>query len=308
MRLYLLGAPRAIHLNRWKDDIAESAEGLGWHVTHVDARDIPAEDVERGAAGADLFMWARTHGHQPSGDVAGMLRRIEDSGTPTVALHMDLYWGVPHREPHIGRDPWWTCQHVFTADGGPRNWAGRGIKQHHWLPPAMGPRFLGRGAPSAGRYPYPYVFVGGCLARIHGRHRAALLRWAAQRYRGKFERYGGRTAGVWGAELSTLYASARVVLGDSAPAPFYWSDRVTNTLGRGGVLAYPRTPGLAEWGFDDNVMILYDRFDFGGLARRIETLTDGRRAELVDNALALIRGRHMWSHRLRHIVEVVGCG
>lgn len=300
----MLGVLTGINDNRWKMDAAEAGEGLGWDVTHVDARGIPADDVVRMAKGADALIWLRTHGHHPTGDIAGMLRRVEDAGTATIGVHLDLYWGVPRREAQIGVHPWWTCQHVWTADGGDRDWASKGVN-HHWCPPPLGHRFLGRGAPDA-RHLCTAVFVGSHVPGIHGPHRRALLDWAMRRWGGQFHHLGwDRRNKVWGHRLNDVYASARVVLGDSAPAPRYWSDRVPCTLGRGGLLAHPRTEGMAEQGFDDETMILFDRGAFDKLGARIANLTDAERHTLTGNAIDLVASRHMWTHRLRDIEQVV---
>jgi hypothetical protein len=304
LRMVLLGAPRAVHLNRWKDDIAEAGEALGWQVTHLEANGAPVDDVVRLCKGADLFMWARTHRHDPAGDAAAMLCRIEDLGVATVGIHMDLYWGIPNRELRVGAQPWWGCQHVFTADGANQaRFAERGIR-HHWMPPAMGLRFHGRARP-AGKYRHRAVFVGTNIRYIHGPHRDQLLRWARRRWRGDFRHYGAGAQKVFGRELSRLYASTHVVLGDSAPAARYWSDRLPMTLGRGGLLAYPRTEGLAEQGFDESLMLLYDRFAFDDLGDRIDALSDRERAAMTDAALTVVGERHLWTHRLETIRQVV---
>lgn len=301
----LLGARRSLSENRWKDDIAEAAQHLGWQVTHWDALHAPTGEVVAACKDADLFVWARTHGHDPAGDPAVMLRHIEDLGVPTVGIHMDLYWGLRNREPQIGAHPWWSCQYVFTADGGNQHrFAERGVN-HHWMPPAMGVRFYGRVQPS-GRYPDTrVVFVGSHVPRIHGDHRRQLLTWARHRYQHQFLHADGRHTPVWGAALSDLYASAHVALGDSAPAPYYWSDRIPTTLGRGGVLAHPRTEGLAEQGFTDDTMILYDRYDFTALGARIDSLTSRERANLSEAGLTVIGERHLWTHRLQQIERTV---
>jgi len=301
VRVFILGAVRGLNENRWKDDVAEAGQKLGWHVIHVNARDYPVEDVVRQCRGADMLLWLRTHHHDPRGDAAEMLRRVEDGGTTTVGLHLDLYWGHPGREPHIGAHPWWTCQYVFTADGGPRDWASRGVN-HHWCPPAMGYRFFGRLGNERRQYRHKAAFVGSC-SRIH-RGRAELLPWARMRYRRDFRWYGGHP-GIWGQNLSDLYASTEVILGHSAPAARYWSDRVPITLGRGGLLTHPDVPGFAEMGFDDNVMVTYPPNDLQTLGRKLDGLTPSRRAELVDNALTLISERHMWTHRLERIAACV---
>lgn len=307
MRVVLLGAPVRIELDSWKNDIADAGTALGWDVTHLHARGIPTEDVVRACRGADLMIWARTHGYDPKGDATAMLRRIEDAGTVTAGIHLDLYWTLPGRIARVGNQPWWSCQHVFTADGGHQEeFAARGVN-HYWCPPPIGIRWLGRGEPDPSRFAR-YAFVGSCVSSIHGRHRTELLRWAKRRYKRQFMRYGNGSRRVDGHDLNTLYATAHVVFGDSAPADCYWSDRVPRTLGRGGLLAYPNTVGLAEQGFTSEHMLLYDRFNFSNLAAQVDALTDARRREMTDAALTLIEERHTWPVRLREIEGVVfGC-
>jgi hypothetical protein len=273
-------------------------------VHHVNACDVEQRDVVRLAAGRDMLLWARTHGHEPRGkNLAGMLRRVEDGGTVTVGLHLDLYWTIASREPQIGTHPWWSCRYVFTADGASRPWRARGVN-HHWCPPAMGHRFLGRGRPHASQYPHSAVFVGTCSARVHGPHRVGLLDWARARWGDGFGHYGARSGDkIWGRDLSDLYATADVVLGDSAGLAHGWSDRLPVTLGRGGLLAFPRIAGMVEQGFTDDVLITYDRFDYDAIATRLAQVD---RRQMTDAALTLIEERHMWTHRLQMIARTAG--
>jgi len=300
-RLLLLGNPEP---SSWKWDVAAAAARLGWQVTHLPARNIPTAEVVGHARGADLMIWARTHRHNPDGDVAAMLRRVEESGTVTVGLHLDLYWGVPHREPAIGVDPWWTCQYVFTADGGDRDWAGRGVN-HRWCPPAVGRRWLLPCQPK-NLLKHEAVFVGTYSRRAHGVDRWHLLQWARRRFGLGFAHYGGSAATrVTGHDLCAVYRAAGVVLGDSAPAHRYWSDRVPHTLARGGVLTHPHTAGFAEAGFDATSMLLYDRGDLDSLSRLVGQLTPDRRRDLVDAGRQVVADRHLWEHRLTQIGEQV---
>ncbi len=303
-RVVVLGCPQPLDANRWKDDLIEEAEALGWDAVHIPARRTKCEDVVRLCRGADLLIWARTHQHHPVGDGHAMLRRIEDGGTGTVAMHMDKYFRVPHREARIGDHPWWSCQTVWTADGGnERGFAERGIP-HYWCPPALGVRWLGRGRRDPSRWPTGPVFLGTVVSQTHGPHREQLLAWAARRYP-SFRRFGGcGQPMVWGTDLMDLYATARVVLGDSAPGDYYWSDRMM-AIGRGALLAHPRRPGMAELGFTDDVMIVFDEGDFDGLADRISSMTTARRREITESAIDLVASRHLWRHRLAEIERVM---
>jgi hypothetical protein len=303
VRLLLLGDRRGFTENRWKDDLADAGTWLGWDVLHINARDCTTADVVRLARGRDLLLWARTHGHEPDGDGYAMLRDVEDMGVVTASLHLDLYWTIPRREAQIGAHPFWSSRFVFTADGAPRDWASKGVN-HHWCPPAMGHRYLGRGVADRRKYPHHAVFVGTCSKHVHGLHRVQLLQWATKRWGSRFGRYGGKgEPKAWGADLSDMYATVPVVLGDSAAKAYAWSDRLPVTLGRGGLLAFPRIPGMAEQGFTDDVLITYRRFDFDHIADRLAQVNH---RDMTDAALTLIEERHMWTHRLQMIARTVG--
>lgn len=307
LKLYILGFPREFRGNHWKREVEESAVGLGWNVVHEAAQAADPEEVLRQAKDADLFLWLRTHRNDPHGDAYAMLRRIEDCGVPTVGMHMDLYWNLPQREPlvNIQQNPWWSCQRVYTADGGHQSeFAERGIN-HFWMPPGFGDRWFGLTTlPRRCRFKKRYVFVGSNSRGIHGDHRTMLLKWASRRYAGGFQRYGAHNK-IYGEDLSQLYAAARVVIGDSAPADYYWSDRIPTTMGRGGVLAYPRTIGLEEHGYNDSNMILFDRYDFDSLGEKIDSLSNSDIADMREAALTVTAERHMWRHRLLQIKEEV---
>lgn len=307
LKLYILGFPNEFRGNHWKRDIEKSASLLGWEVVHRAAQAADPEEVLRECKDADLFLWLRTHGLNPRGDAGAMLRRIEDAGVPTVGMHMDLYWTLPQREPYIDpvENPWLSCQRVYTADGGHQaEFAERGVN-HFWMPPGFGDDHFGLREPiGRTRYKKRYAFVGSNSRGIHGPHRAEMIRWARRKYASGFQHYGIHNK-VYGEDLNHIYSVARLVLGDSAPSDYYWSDRIPTTMGRGGVLAYPRTPGLEEHGYNDSNMILFDRFEFEEISERLESMTDNDIADMREAALAVTAERHMWRHRLLQIKEEV---
>lgn len=307
LKLYILGYPQEFRGNHWKRDIENAAIGLGWDVVHRAAQAARTEEVLRECKDADLFLWLRTHNNDPHDDAYEMLRRIEDAGVPTVGMHMDLYWNLPQRELLVNKktNPWWSCQRVYTADGGHQDeFYERGVN-HFWMPPGFGDQHLGLATRKAGsRFKKPYVFVGSNSKGIHGEHRSAMLAWCKKKYRGKFQQYGTHSK-VFGEDLNQVYAIANVVFGDSAPSNYYWSDRIPTTMGRGGVLAYPRTPGLSLKGYDDTNMILFDRFRFDALGEKITSMSSKDFSDMREAAIAVTAERHMWMHRLLQIKEEV---
>lgn len=307
MRLLLLGSPGTPGdpVERWHDDAYEGAQQLGWDVAFLRARDNTAQQIAAAAKGADMLLWMRTHDYNiQGGDGRDMLRRVEDLGVPTVGLHFDLYWGVPSRAQRVGREPWWSARHVFTADGAGRPWTERGVN-HHWMPPPFGTRYLGYGRKNR-HVTKRAVFVGSNISGIHSAHRGQMIRWATRHWGHGFQHVGksSRTR-VYGRALNDLYASTEVVLGDSVLSPFYWSDRLPRTLGRGALLAYPHTEGLDEWGFTDEVMIRFPAGDFAHIPARLRSMSTAERHAMTDAAITLVRERHLWRHRMQHIAEVV---
>lgn len=301
VKILVLGVP-GIVADSWQQDIVDDARRIGWTVDVARAAGTPTRDIVSAARGADILLWTYTHLYEPRGDAREMLRRIEDAGTVTVGIHLDLYWSLRHREGRIGKAPWWTCQYVYTSDGGQRDWASRGVN-HRWLPPAVGRSKLGR-APAQGKH--RYIFTGAYAHNIHGNHRSKMLAWARRRWGRDFKWYGTSIhSRIYGEQLSRAVAYAHCVLGDAAPAPYYWSDRVPRILCRGGVLAHPRVEGLKEQGFDESNVVLFDRYDFDGLGQQLDEMTETRREEMRESGLAVVRERHLWEHRLVAIAEEV---
>jgi hypothetical protein len=303
MRLLLLGAPDWGR-DCWHDDLADDAgRVLGWRVDYLAVKDAPVDDIVRAARGADLLIWARTHDHNPDGDAAGMLRRIEDAGTATVGLHLDMYWGMPVRERQIGRRAWWTCQYVYTTDGGPRPWHTRGVN-HHWCPQAVGSRRLGRAEPAGSAR---FMFAGS-LHTAHTAHRPQMVAWARQHWGDEFVHYNEFAGtGIYGDDLSRAVSYAHCVLGDSVPAAGYWSDRGVRVMARGGIFAHPRFAGMAEQGLTDDTMVAFNRYDFQRLGQRVDAMTGPERESMREAAMAVVADRHLWRHRLETIArEVLG--
>jgi hypothetical protein len=309
VKVVVLGIPLPPGDNRWKDDMCEDGESLGWDVTHVAAKGIDPARVVKLCEGADIFIWAMTHGHMPKppSSVDAMLRRIEAGGTRTVALHMDLYWGISARERKIGRHPWWTCQFVFTADGGHQAEFFMRKVNHFWMPPAIGSQYNYHAEPQFEDF-HPAVFVGGYVPGIHGPDRAALVQYGRERWGDGFALYGrgeGALGQLYGHRLNALYARTGLVLGDSAPSPRYWSDRLPCTLGRGALMSHPEVEGMAEQGFTDEVMITYPRGDLVTLADKIDSLSSADMRHRAESAHELVRERHTWKHRMQELQDIV---
>lgn len=260
----------------------------------------------------DLVMWTRTWGGSP--EMTQLWRECESWGIKTASYHLDLYVGL-EREANIDSDPFWTTQYVFTPDGDPQSaefFKSKGIN-HHWMPPAMVSDEVGFGTYRE-RYDYDVVFVGSLGYHPEWPWRPTLINALAQRYGDRFRRFGGDLpeGPTRGRDLNDLYASAKVVVGDSLCLPGhvnYWSDRVCETLGRGGVLVHPRVPGLAEFMglLDGREVCFYEPGDLGGVFETVDGLLDqpNLRGQIKRFGMELIRARHTYRHRLEMAFQIM---
>lgn len=271
-------------------------DGLGWLElpNHVDA------------LGADLLLWTRTWANPHPDDQRMALQVLAERDVPTVAYHLDLYLGTL-REHQIEDEPWWGSAHLFTPDQrldtDPRT-TGR----HHWLPPAVyAPEARLVAAQLAYRADVAFV---GSVTTYHPEwiHRRELVAHLQRRYGNTFRRYPRGRQPVRGEQLNTVYASTKVAVGDSYGAgtiPGYWSDRIPETLGRGGVLVHPDVPGLTECFTPGEHLATWPLGDWGAMHQAIEGLLADAKGREGMRAAGM---RHVQTHHtyLTRMAQLLG--
>ena len=226
---------------------------------------------------------------------------IKKAGIPTIGFHLDRYWGLnilDGREDGIGNTPWWQCDFVFTADGGNQErFKARGVR-HVWLPPGVVERGVhyGRFRPE---FDCDVAFVGSRNYHPEYPFRGELISWLEITYGKRFKLITGVREG----DLNDAYASAKVVVGDScfAGEPYYWSDRVPETVGRGGYLIHPFSEGMHA-GYC---------LPYVGLEHLRQQIEDSlelpeMRRKWVRYQMEIVRQHETYSQRVQTILETVG--
>lgn len=310
---------------------AASFEALGHTVIRIQENTATPAIVARACEEADLLLWTRTWGLRWRGvDVRTWLRDLgHRTGIPTVSEHPDLYVGLD-RGQGLASDPFWCTDFVFTADGGSEaSFARMGIR--HFPLRAAVYRNECVLAPSDPALAADVAFVGS--GSLDGRnyhrewpYRRELLQFLATTYGRRFRKHGGLPlhgglAFVREHRLNQLYASTRVVIGDTLclgqedrleprfEHAGYWSDRIYETLGRGGFLIHPAISGL-EREFTDGVHLRYYRYgDFAQLRQLIDYYLDDANAherECIRLAGHRQAAQHCtYSHRAAYLLGVV---
>ena len=149
---------------------------------------------------------------------------LRKRGILTVCWIFDLYHGLPWRSLD---EEQFKADIVFSTGGAGGKLLRQGIH---------GPENV----MLEGKKEYDIVFVGGSNPK-----RAKLLNWLQNQYGDRFHHCGDKKQ-IRGTELNELFAKTKIVIGDSVPYPNYWSNRIYETLGRGGFLLHPRVKGLDE--------------------------------------------------------------
>jgi hypothetical protein len=210
----------------------------------------------------DFIIWTSTKQHRDSWGEAlqwELIATARKAGVPLVALHLDRWWGLK-RQDWLD-DPYFQIDLVVTADGGHEDmWPTKGIN-HAWLPPGVSERWCQPGS-FREEYACDVVFVGNWRDYGHREwhHRPEMIDFLSRTYPNRggrrglmcIPRIGGDT--IRGLELNDVYWSAKVVVGysclvpkvDGSPMTHYCSDRIPETLGRGGILVHPYVEGL-QW-------------------------------------------------------------
>lgn len=270
----------------------------------------------------NALVYTRTHSATAlTPDWTACWRKLGDAGIVTAAIHLDRFWGLEREHLIRDGDPLFTVDHCFTADGGnPKRFAAAGVT-HHWLPPAVDR--LEASWPGVRRVEWEYdvAFVGSGKDVYHRQYaqRGELLDHLHSTYGRRFGHFG-HGGNVRGAPfrqqtLNDVYASARVVIGDScfanssdpALSALYWSDRIPETLGRGGFLLHPFVVGVRS-AWTPSELACYGPGDWDDLDARIgEFLANpGEREGFVERGRARTLAEHTYTHRARTVLETCG--
>lgn len=294
--------------------VSASMEELGHRVLRLQENEVPWDETVKACEGADVFWWTQTWGYALEWDQAEAMASIEklNSLLPTVGFHLDLFIGLAREADHLDPPgPFFRTRYLFTADGAhDQRWAELGIN-HRWSPPGVyGAECVpGRRNP---RFRSEVAFVGNWTS-YHDEHpdRLELVNQLRNRYRRhvQFWPQPGQHA-VRGQALNDLYASVKVIVGDSCfggRLPRYWSDRIPETLGRGGVLVHPAVEGM-EPHFTPGVhLATFPPGDWNAMFEAVDRLLDDGEARdrMRQEGHVHAKAHHTYRRRVAWILDTL---
>ena len=307
----------------------KTLEALGHEVICIQENEATTEHVFIEASKSDMFIWVHTHGWQTLSitrsqtmqDVLLLLKRLN---IPTVTYHLDLWFGL-HRQKDLEIDPIYkNIEYFFTCDKKMADWFNAetnvkgvylpaGVFQDEMTPRLDVPRTR------------DVIFAGSKGYHPEWPYRPHLIQWLRGNYGSRFTHVGGDgdTGTVRGQALNDMYNSSKVIIGDSLVInfdyPHYWSDRLYETIGRGGFIIFPYIEGI-ENQFEigeigkipaaDNVeLVTYEFNNFGQLKELIDYyLTHDEEREAIQKRGYERCKEYTYMKRWQEIIEKVGLG
>lgn len=299
-----------------------SLEDLGHEVVALQEGTTGAEHIQHCALGADLFIWVHTHGwptptsHHGALNMVSVLQRLKRVGVPTVTYHLDLWLGLD-RQKDLEQDEFYKhIGHFFTVDKLMADWfnANTEVKGHYLAAGAFGEECY-RVEPSQQSTGNDVIFVGSRGYHPEWPYRPQLVDWLKDTYEDKFGHYSGEVEALGlrrGASLNQLYADSKIAIGDTLcinfDYPYYFSDRVFETTGRGGFIIHPYIRGLEDYFVNNKEIVFYKFGDFEQLKQLIDYyLTHDEEREAIRKAgFERTKKDHTYKNRWETIIKKVG--
>lgn len=298
-----------------ENHVAQALRAVGVEVLAVHEQRFGWDPAEIPAV--DFVLWTHTHGFAPErthGRQFRFLDAMRHRGIPTVGYHLDRWWDL--RREHQLNEPFFGCDLVCTADGGNQDRFGAAGIEHVWFPPGVS-EFECVPGTYRSELASDVAFVGSWAGGYHpeSAHRAKLVEFLGAPYgdRCAFWPRPGHDA-VRGDMLRDLYVSVKVLVGDSCLVGTgknraYISDRIPETVGRGGFLVHPRVDEVTDGTLytEGEHLWCWEAGDWDGLANTIDAaLTDDQERQRVSK-----RGRqhvlthHTYTVRMRELLSLL---
>lgn len=236
----------------------------------------------------------------PPGKGGEFIEELKKRGINTACWLFDLYFDLPSNRilKLKNKLPPYNVETVFSTDGGhEEQFKQAGIKHKLLRQGVYGEEAIMFDLPKT----HKLIFVGGDAFG----NRANLLENLKNKYP-DFEWLGKPCKKQYrGLELNELYASTKIVVGDSFPSPRYWSNRIYETLGRGGFLLHPKVEGLEEEFKDGEHLVLYERGNFEDLCRKIDFYLkhDKEREKIRKAGFEYVKNNYTYKHRCVELMK-----
>jgi hypothetical protein len=293
---------------------AKSLEFLGHTVDKLQEKKATSEKILRRALSSDLFIWVHTHGWKTPGEATmdQVLIELKKANVPTITYHLDLWFGL-ERQKDLEQDNFYkTIGHFFTVDKLMADWFNDNTNvKGHFIPPGVYDKecYIHKDYDEK-NYDYDVIFVGS--KRYHHEYpfRPQLIDFLRDTYKNRFCHVGGDgdTGTVRGEALNRIYAKSKIAVGDTLNLkfnyPYYTSDRLFESTGRGGFTIYPSIKGLDQY-FNNDEIVWYEHGNLNDLKNKIDyyLVHEDERETIRKRGHERTKNEHTYVHRWKSIMN-----
>lgn len=278
-------------------------EQLGYEVLRAPEGQIKSARQVLGAAmkyEVEFVLFSK--GHFPGSEE--VLTLLSENKIVSVGWLYDLFFDVP---TFFGRRK--LTNNAFRADiccmtdgGHQLQWQAQGVN-HKTLRQGIHEPEAVYGKRTSGKPEIVFFGTYSYQARI------AMVDFLRQTYGDNFIHYGrgGNIRPVRGMALNDVIASANIIIGDSMPSPYYWSNRIYEMLGRGGFLIHPYVQGLEEEFTDGTHYVSFPYGNMGALKEKIDYYLqhDVERQRIKAAGHDLVKSRYTYQKRCEQLLTYV---
>lgn len=255
---------------------ANTLQSMGHQVIRLQEGNVKTDDILHFGGMSDLVVWVHTHGWDTTGQlsISELSSRLRDAGVPLISYHLDLWMGIG-REKDLDNEYYKALHHFFTVDklmadhlNANTNTVG------HFVPAAVYDKEVYiHNDYDPKNFEHEVIFVGSRNYHAEWQWRPQLIDWLKANY--NFTHIGPDGIGaVRGHDLNRMYAKSKIAIGDTLNLnfnyPYYSSDRLWESIGRGAFTIYPRIMGLDEYYEDGKEVAYFEHGNFNDLKEKID--------------------------------------
>lgn len=295
---------------------AKTLDSMGHEVIRLQETESTSQDIFDAARSSDLFVWVHTHGWKTPGRLPmnKILIKLKNLGVPTMTYHLDLWFGLK-RQADLRNDSFYkTIGHFFTVDNLMADWFNKNTSvKGHFIFAGVYEKECYIHKDYNNEFDNDVIFVGSKGYHKEYPYRPQLIDFLRKTYGDRFLHVGGDgdTGTIRGDELNRIYAKSKISIGDSLNIkfnyPYYTSDRLFESTGRGGFTIYPNIKGLDQ-AFTEEEIVWYEHGSLKDLKNKIDYYLehDKEREAIRIAGHNRTKADHTYTQRWQQILTEVG--
>jgi hypothetical protein len=293
---------------------AKSLRALGNEVIQLQEQQVTTDEIFNVAKDCDVLIWIHTHNWRTVGfmSIQDLFRILKKLNVITLTYHLDLWLGLK-REEDLHNDPFYKeIGHFFATDKLMADWFNDNTEvKGHYIPAGVYDKEVYISDVKEHPAKNDVIFVGSKEYHPEWPYRPRLVNWLSDTYQDKFNHIGGSSkfGTVRGDDLNRLYAASKIAVGDTLcinyDYPYYFSDRLFESTGRGAFTIFPYIKGIEDNFEIGKEIVTYEFNNFDDLKDKIDYyLQNDLEREAIRQAGNLrTKNNYTYLHRWQVILE-----